>query len=620
MLKTFQERSAAVIDLWWTGLGDAFPLLLGAALVGASVVALAARTEPDGKARTRLGYLLVLIALGVGGWLAVSRASLFDDAYISFRYARNVAEGNGLVWNLGERVEGYTNFLWTLGLGLGLRLTGIPADVLGLWGCLAVLAANLLVVWRIGRVLAGPRHIPLAPLLLGAHAVFVSFGTTGMETGACSLAVNLTLWALVSRDDSRGSFLAGAAAIAATLLRPDHALFYVAGAAVVAWGARADRRRFLIHTAAYSAPFLVYVAYMVWKLGYYGDLLPNTYYAKSANLSWFAQGGVYALSFYLGAGAWLWLVAALSGVRGLNTGRGHRRFFGFAVLSFVAYNVYVAKVGGDFMFARFYISLLPLLAVGAEFCILSLLEDGRLRTAAAVGAAVAVGCVPLRTYDSIHEGSRIGIRAQWEVYSLVTWEPPGVSHRSRLYGDFFKATLVDRGIDATLAAPGIGLLGYITRLPVVDIRGLTDRTVGRQSITKRSRPGHEKLATSEYIAERGVDIIRWASAGRRLHPSAHDTVTRLNFHGVRDRTKWRIGHYDAVFWERIRTEAPEISFVNFPRWLDVWLEGEGRSRTPAELEGDMAWFRRYYFDHNADSELLARVEALLESAAPSDVP
>ena len=170
MLKTFQERSAAVVDLWWTGLGDAFPLLLGAAFVGASVVALAARTEPDGKARARLGYLLVLIALGVGGWLAVSRASLFDDAYISFRYARNFAEGNGLVWNLGERVEGYTNFLWTLGLGLGIRLTGLPAEVLGLWGCLAVLAANLLVVWRIGRALVGPRHIPLAPLLLGAHA------------------------------------------------------------------------------------------------------------------------------------------------------------------------------------------------------------------------------------------------------------------------------------------------------------------------------------------------------------------------------------------------------------------------------------------------------------------
>src|SRR4051812_8768436 len=41
-----------------------------------------------------------------------------DDAYISFRYARNFAHGDGLVYNLGERVEGYTNFLWTVILGL----------------------------------------------------------------------------------------------------------------------------------------------------------------------------------------------------------------------------------------------------------------------------------------------------------------------------------------------------------------------------------------------------------------------------------------------------------------------------------------------------------------------
>ena len=184
-----------------------------------------------------------------------------------------------------------------------------------------------------------------------------------------------------------------------------------------------------------------------------------------------------------------------------------------------------------------------------------------------------------------------------------------------------RATLADRGIEATLAAPGIGLLGlHHTSFRWWTFEGSPTARSRGSPCTERSRPGHEKLATSEYIAERGVDIIRWASAGRRLHPSAHDIVTRLNFHRVLDRTKWRIGHYDAVLWERIRTEAPEISFVNFPRWLDVWLQGEGRSRTRPELEEDMAWFRRYYFDHNADSELLARVEALLESAAPSDVP
>ena len=47
---------------------------------------------------------------------------LSEDCFISFRYARNLVDGNGLVWNPGERVEGYTNFLWVLILALGMRV------------------------------------------------------------------------------------------------------------------------------------------------------------------------------------------------------------------------------------------------------------------------------------------------------------------------------------------------------------------------------------------------------------------------------------------------------------------------------------------------------------------
>ena len=45
-----------------------------------------------------------------------------DDAYISFRYARNLIEGHGLVYNPGERVEGYTNLVWTLFIAAGMKM------------------------------------------------------------------------------------------------------------------------------------------------------------------------------------------------------------------------------------------------------------------------------------------------------------------------------------------------------------------------------------------------------------------------------------------------------------------------------------------------------------------
>src|SRR6185295_18291193 len=57
------------------------------------------------------------------------RSFTVDDAYISFRYARNFSRGLGLVYNPGERIEGYTNFLWTVMLGIGIKV-GFDPDVL----------------------------------------------------------------------------------------------------------------------------------------------------------------------------------------------------------------------------------------------------------------------------------------------------------------------------------------------------------------------------------------------------------------------------------------------------------------------------------------------------------
>ena len=85
------------------------------------------RTTPSGSERAVfVAVSLAAIALGV---LRAARLSwTSDDAYISFRYAANLNHGLGLVYNAGERVEGYSNFLWTLWCALGLRLGVAPED------------------------------------------------------------------------------------------------------------------------------------------------------------------------------------------------------------------------------------------------------------------------------------------------------------------------------------------------------------------------------------------------------------------------------------------------------------------------------------------------------------
>ena len=78
----------------------------------------------------KFGYLAALSTpwLALLGYLAYISRFLTYDAFISFRYARNLLEGHGLVWNPGERVEGYSNFLWVLELAAIWAATGVPPE------------------------------------------------------------------------------------------------------------------------------------------------------------------------------------------------------------------------------------------------------------------------------------------------------------------------------------------------------------------------------------------------------------------------------------------------------------------------------------------------------------
>src|SRR5262245_32333076 len=138
----------------------------------------------------------VVVLLGAAVWLLV-RAHWYiswtdDDAFISFRYARNLATGNGLVYNVGERVEGYTNFLWTVLLASLRHLdTDLPrvASWLGRAFALATPALLFLGTTRLG-VLQPPPSLPvparwflaaLAPLLLCLSEPWAAWAVGGLE-------------------------------------------------------------------------------------------------------------------------------------------------------------------------------------------------------------------------------------------------------------------------------------------------------------------------------------------------------------------------------------------------------------------------------------------------------
>ncbi|MCH7889159.1 MAG: hypothetical protein IIA00_07755 [Proteobacteria bacterium] len=130
--------------------------------------------------------LLLMGALGLMGVALLFHIHhynfLSDDAYINFRYMRNLARGDGLVYNVGERVEGYVDFLWILLCG-GLMKLGIAPETSSRVITVACSLGVLVLTYLLGRRLSDGRGVVLllAPAFLVANRTFAAWGTSGLE-------------------------------------------------------------------------------------------------------------------------------------------------------------------------------------------------------------------------------------------------------------------------------------------------------------------------------------------------------------------------------------------------------------------------------------------------------
>lgn len=193
-----------------------------------------------------------------------------DDAFIGYRYAQHLLEGHGLVFNDGERVEGYTNFLWVVleaasgkiysDLLLDSKLLGIFLNVLALIGSA-----------KIGS-LVGSRNatfLGFSLLLTATTPSFVISGVNGLETGLVDALLCWGAWAFLYalRAEGRRNVviaLGGSSGLFGllSLTRPDATLAY--GFLWLYTAVKSPRRG--RDLAAFSVPFLcVYVPYFLWR-------------------------------------------------------------------------------------------------------------------------------------------------------------------------------------------------------------------------------------------------------------------------------------------------------------------------------------------------------------------
>ena len=217
------------------------------------------RALADPRGPFLIPLLLLAFSRAVYAWRIPLAA---EDAYITFRYARNLVAGHGLVFNPGERVMGFTSPLWTLWIALGIRVGGDPM----IWARISAVFADAVTLLLVTSMLA--RSVSKVPALIfgvffAMWPYFSAVAVSGMENGPM-LALIVVAAALAERR----SALAGPALAALALSRPEG----LAAAAFLALGAR-PRDRLIAALIALAGLTALYL--------YYGTVLPQSVIAKA---------------------------------------------------------------------------------------------------------------------------------------------------------------------------------------------------------------------------------------------------------------------------------------------------------------------------------------------------
>jgi arabinofuranosyltransferase len=305
--------------------------------------------------------------------------TLFDDAMISMRYARNLAEGSGLVWNPGERVEGYTNPLWTVWMAV-IHVTGVSDDRASLAvmisGALLLLSTAAVAAGIAERVFRSPEVAVAAFALVAFNYALVFWTLRGMEVGLLALPVTLALGLTLSveaRAETQPGFFMRLLCLCLTLVlaeatRREASLLHLIVMLHVAWTMRGRPRLVALSALAVTlaAALGAQTAFSAW---YYGDPLPNTYYLKLEGVTLLARlrRGVPALAIVVVRNLLPLLIAALFVLRHARwpAVRHPVALFVAAVGVQAAYSAYV---GGDVWEAtgytnRYLTTIVPALSI-----------------------------------------------------------------------------------------------------------------------------------------------------------------------------------------------------------------------------------------------------------------
>ena len=474
-----------------------------------------ARLTPKAALRGA-AFAVPYLALFVGAYSVFCVTT--DDPFITYRYAANLLAGHGPVFNVGERVEGFSSPLHLLLMALLLKLA--PSIDILFKAKLLGLALAALALWQTGRLaravgLSGGEGV-LAQALVAVSNNFALAAVNGMET---TLAVCLVLGSVLAfgrEVEGRGGVRSAGLLFLALLARPDAAGLFAALLLVRLFLTARKRLPWWDLMGWASALLLPAVGLLLARFAYYGQVVPNTYYAKqvTSQYAWL-WGPLYLLhplspvwvawnylTFPVPLWSTQWQAAGTVVFWGLALAGCARRGGGWwrlvlpaAVLAQIAF---VLHFGGDWMPGwRFVVTVVPLLAVLQVLGLRRLRGSGLIRTAAAPVFVFAlwVVCAAVSPHDP-------WANARFSTASADLLPADNALGRKWIAANHYIHDVLPAG--GVIAYSEMGYAGYKNLdKKFIDVRGLTDPEIAR--------------LPASYKGTWGVDDERWMFPGDPLY-------------------------------------------------------------------------------------------------------
>lgn len=442
-----------------------------------------------------LGYALILsIAI-----LYMNRDFYHDDSYITLRYARNFIDGSGIVWNQNEYVQGYTNFFYLILISffgrLGLDLV-LASRIIGV---IALVCLPAILIFFGTAVDEKPRRPlwHLAGILVMTSAPMLVWSIGGLEGTLFSLLVasGCLLFLLALNKFTPYWFYAasGCSFGLSFLTRPDGIVFIFITFVFLCAKLRRRPQTYL-NIIAFSAPLaIVIIPYVIWQYTYYGDFVPNTFYAKMGTPLWHRlHSGFRYVADYAVQPPYLPMLVAASLIHALVLKVWNSKIT-YMALSAAAYLLFIIYVGGDHMQAfRFVLPLVAVMSAIMPFCLAPIIDKDQ------GSAFVGITLVILILSSLQLTSGKLNPRSE---------DPAG--RIGTIVGKYISSAWPEGSLVALNTAGSTPY--YAGRHRFIDMLGLNDSHIAKRHIDKiqlpwQYAPGHLK-GDGAYVLSRNPDYI-----------------------------------------------------------------------------------------------------------------